>query len=141
MHLTVHSLVMAFGIHCALAASINEPPPGKVYLGAWLDTADSSVTAKDGDRPLLFNKRMAFNASVFQYAQNLPVDTYTFPIEQIEGTNTDALVYLTVYPQPYPFSIDDADIKALADQMAVLNAKGRKVLLRFGPEMNGIDLY
>jgi hypothetical protein len=43
---------------------------GKLYFGAWLDTADSTTTSSDGDRPLKFNQRMGFNASVFQYGIN-----------------------------------------------------------------------
>eukprot|EP00842_Homolaphlyctis_polyrhiza_P004769 jgi/Hompol1/5293/HPOL_001255-RA len=70
------------------AAGINEPPNGKLYLGAWLDTADSVPGANDGDRPALLNKRLGFNIGAIQYAQNLPIPagSFPFPIEQIEAT-------------------------------------------------------
>lgn len=121
-----------------IAQNLNEPPDGKVYFGAWLDTADSAAGALDGDRPVKFNQRMGFNASVFQYAQDLPIPagSFSFPIEQIEATGTDALIYLTVYPRP-SLDVADADIQLLALQLAKINASGRQVVMRFGPEMNG----
>jgi hypothetical protein len=70
-------------------------------------------------------------------AQNIPIDTFPFPYEQVYATGTDALVFLTVYPRPTPWSITDADIEVLTKQMADLNKGGRRVLLRFAPEMNG----
>jgi hypothetical protein len=117
--------------------SLPEPPIGKLYFAAWLDTEDSLPGANDGDRPIKFNQRLGFNSSSFQYAQNLPVDTFTFPIEQIEDLNTDTFVFLTIYPRPNPWNISTSDITALAEQCSKLNSQGRRVLLRFAPEFNG----
>ena len=104
-----------------------------------LDTADSSPGANDGDRPTKFNERMGFKASINQYAQDIPIpsDSFPFPSEQIDATGTNAIVLLTVYPRPTPWNISDAAILALANQCAELNRNGRRILLRFGPEMNG----
>lgn len=124
-------LVAALLCSFVTAQALNEPT--KIHFGAWLDTADTSPGANNGDRPLLFNQRMGFNASFFQYAQNIPIDTYPFPAEQIDATETDALVHLTVYPRPSPWSITDADINVLTSQMAEINRRGRKVVLRFAP--------
>lgn len=33
-----------------IGSAVNEPADGKIYLAAWLDTADSSKTNVDGDR-------------------------------------------------------------------------------------------
>ena len=106
---------------------------------ARLDTADSAVGAKDGDRPVKFNERMGFKSSLFQYAQNLPIEagSFPFPDDQVDATNSDALVLLTVYPRPTPWNISDADVNALAAQCARLNKAKRRILLRFAPEMNG----
>jgi hypothetical protein len=70
-------------------------------------------------------------------AQNIPIDTFPFPYEQVYATGTDALIMLTVYPRPNPWAISDADIMNLTRQMADLNRGGRRVLMRFAPEMNG----
>ena len=50
--------------------AILEPEDGKVYFGAYLDTEDRHGV--EGDRPLKFNQRMGFNASFFQYSQEMP---------------------------------------------------------------------
>ncbi|KAI8913205.1 glycoside hydrolase superfamily [Gorgonomyces haynaldii] len=117
------------------AQAVDEP--SKVLIGAWLDTADSAPGALDGDRPVKFNERMGFKASVFQYAQNIPIDTYPFPYEQITDTNSDAYVFLTVYPRPSPWTVTDEQITNLTLQMKKINDGGRRVLMRFAPEMNG----
>lgn len=115
------------------SAQTHEPPNGKVYLAAWLDTADSAPGKGDGDRPRLINQRLGFNLSSFQYSQFLPVVDYPFPIEQIEELGTDALVYLTIDPRPNPWSISDAAIAQLAAQCEKMTKDGKRVLLRLGP--------
>ncbi len=83
---------------------------------------------------------MGFVSSSFQYAQDLPIPAggYPFPDDQVDATNSRALVVLTVYPRPNPWAITDADIDVLAQQCARLNNEAkRRLLLRFGPEMNG----
>jgi hypothetical protein len=120
--------------------SLHVPPDGKVYFAAWLDTADSSPTAKDGDRPVKLNQRMGFKFSAFQYAQSIPIlaGDHPFPDDQVDDTHTDALVLLTVYNKYDPFSITDSDIQVLADQLARLTKVAkRRMLLRFLPEFNG----
>ena len=122
---------------CVLGQNLNEPTDGKHYLAAWIDTADSVPNANDGERPYKFNQKMGFNMSAYQYAQNLPIDTFSFPVEQIEVLDTDTIIYLTVYPRPSPWSISDADIKSLTQDLGNLNRQKRRVLLRFAPEFNG----
>ncbi|KAI8923818.1 glycoside hydrolase superfamily [Entophlyctis helioformis] len=121
----------------AAAQNVNEPPNGRLYLGAWLDTADSAPGVGDGDRPVRMDQRLGFNLSSFQYAQNIPIDTFPFPIEQVEATGTDSLIYLTVYPRPTPWTVTDEQITNLTRQCGIINSQGRRVLVRFGPEMNG----
>ncbi|KAJ3079917.1 hypothetical protein HK102_003431 [Quaeritorhiza haematococci] len=120
--------------------ALHEPPNGKHYIGAWLDTADSRPGANDGDRPILFNRRMGFNSSLFQYAQDLPIPANGFaaPDEQVKETGTDTILFLTVYPRPNPANITDEDIAALVRQCRRLTVdERRRVLIRFGAEMNG----
>ena len=75
--------------------AINEPPAGKRYFAAWVDSANLP-NGTEGDRPVKINRRLGFNISAFHFGQNLPVTDYEFPEEQIYATGTDALVYLTV---------------------------------------------
>jgi hypothetical protein len=130
-----------------IATSFWQPPPGKVWLTAWLDTADSSPGSMDGDRPKKLNQRMGMNFSGFQYGQNLPINytnnEFPFPMEQIDELSTNAVVQLTVYPfrttRPH-WNVTDADIQFLADQIKNLTTRPHnpcRVLLRLAPEMNG----
>ena len=121
----------------AAAQNLNEPPEGKHYIAAWIDSVDSSPGRNDGDRPYKFNQRMGFNMSAYQYAQNIPIDTFAFPVEQIEVLDTDTSIYLTVYPRPSPWTISDADVRVLTQSMGKLNSQNRRVIMRFAPEMNG----
>jgi hypothetical protein len=91
-----------------------------------------------------FNERMGWKASVFQYAQNMPVEVscvfnhkgFPFPEEQIYATNSYALIFLTVYCMN--FDMPQADIDFLADQMQRLTVDSkRQVIIRLSPEMNG----
>jgi hypothetical protein len=126
-----------FFVAFAFGLELIEPPDGKLFFATWLDTTDSSPLAGDGDRPSLFNERLGFNTSCFQYAQNIPIDTYPFPYEQVYSLNTDAIVYLTVYPRPTPWTITDDQIANLTAQCSQMNDDGRRVMIRFAPEMNG----
>jgi hypothetical protein len=133
-----------------------QPPEGKVWLSAWLDTADINITITptvnetiQGDRPLKLNSRLELNLSSFQYAQNFPINRtlehFTFPIDQMDDTLTDAVVYLTVYPyKDKPLSerwiTTDEQIQELADQIKSITTRDwnpLQVLLRLAPEMNG----
>ena len=133
------------------SAAVNEPPNGKVYLSAWLDTAnwvDSTGNLQTGDRPLAINTRMGLNISVFQYAQDLPINGEPgYMRSQVDKAYDDALMYITVYPiVSHPRSgrdwdMTDFNITQLADQCKDLNNNGRRLLLRLGPEMNGYELF
>lgn len=89
---------------------VIDPNHDKVYLTAWLDTANDNVHG--GDRPTAFSARTGLNITGFHYAQDLPVprNSYPFPYEQILALSTDALVFLTVYPKVDPWNIADADM-------------------------------
>ena len=137
------SLVLAFFGSAAaqiqnMGVAVNTPPPGKVFLSAWLDTHDPPNLRGAGDRPLKFTRRFGYNISSFQFAQDLPNPYSSEWMEnQLEALGTDAIMYITVYPKPNPWSIADADIAALAQQCKQLNDKGRRVLIRLAPEFNG----
>ena len=132
-----------------------QPPDGKLWLAAWLDTADTNITSPtgnitiEGDRPSKLNSRLGVDLSSFQYAQNFPVNytagEFPFPLEQIDATLTDAVVFLTVYPfKDAPvaerWSITDLQIEELAEQIGNMTKREwnpLRVLLRLAPEMNG----
>ncbi|KAG0146197.1 hypothetical protein CROQUDRAFT_715707 [Cronartium quercuum f. sp. fusiforme G11] len=113
----------------------------QVWFGIWTNPESGY-----SDTPSTFNKRIGFNVSVFQIAQVIPLPKYNYttgaggpaPEYLIEQTNTDAAVFLTVYPTS--FNISDSDFNILGNQLAAYtNQTGlnRTVFLRFGPEMQG----
>lgn len=80
---------------------------------------------------------MGLSASFFQFAEDFPlVFSNPPPLQLIDETNTNAFYMLTVYPTKLD-GIRDSDINDLVSQVAGFNGKGKRVFLRFGPEMNG----
>lgn len=112
----------------------------QVYFGIWPNT-----DAGYSDTPSLINQRLAFNSSAFQIAQQIPLPKYNYttgaggpaPEYLIEQTQTDAAVFLTVYPSALDAVTDD-DLVALGAQLkSYTDDFNRTVFLRFAPEMQG----
>ncbi|KAJ3231342.1 hypothetical protein HDU81_003861 [Chytriomyces hyalinus] len=136
------------------AATLYEPTDGKIIFGAWVET-DAATTVGPvvlgGDSPSDFNKRLGLNAGVFHMSQSIPLAISPFdqtqqtaPLNLIEATKTDAILFLTVYPSQTAQNtydlITDKDLQLLAWQLGNVtdpSLSGRRVMLRFGPEMNG----
>ena len=98
----------------------------KRLLGLALDT---SYTL-----PLAINQISSLNFSCFHFAQNIPLDPdLTPPLELLDLTDTDAALHLTLYPKLGLSVVGDGDLRDLVDQVAQLNARGRRVYLRFAP--------
>ncbi|KAI9344252.1 glycoside hydrolase superfamily [Obelidium mucronatum] len=122
MHLSTLALA-AFAASSAYAA-LYEPADGQVILGAWVDTEAPKTVAGiglGGDSPAAFNRRLGKSAGVFHLAQTLPL-----------GISPASLNPFDLYT--------DADIKKLATQLDNISdpaKSGRRVMLRFAPEMNG----
>ncbi|KAJ3230588.1 hypothetical protein HDU78_008216 [Chytriomyces hyalinus] len=136
------------------AATLYEPADGKIIFGAWVETEAASTVGPvtlGGDTPSAFNTRLGQNAGVFHMSQSIPLAISPFdqtqqtaPLNLLETTKTDAILFLTIYPSqtgatPYDL-ITDRDLQLLAWQLGNITdptLSGRRVLLRFGPEMNG----
>ncbi|KAJ3398619.1 hypothetical protein HDU80_008724 [Chytriomyces hyalinus] len=136
------------------AATLYEPADGKIIFGAWVETEAASTVGPitlGGDTPSAFNTRLGQNAGVFHMSQSIPLAISPFdqtqqtaPLNLLETTKTDAILFLTIYPSqtgPTPYDlITDRDIQLLVWQLGNITEptlSGRRVLLRFGPEMNG----
>ncbi|KAI8803561.1 glycoside hydrolase superfamily [Cladochytrium replicatum] len=117
-------------------SAIHEPPAGKHYIGAWLDYPSAGT-----DLPVNFNARLGFNASFFHLAMDFPDATEaSFPraaLGYVDNTLSDAFVYLSVYPKPSPTTVTDDQIDRFARLLAGVTSRGRRLFVRFGPEMNG----
>ncbi|TPX40695.1 mannan endo-1,4-beta-mannosidase [Synchytrium endobioticum] len=133
----------------ASSLALLEPRNG-VYVMVWPDT---EVAAHQADSPSKINERLARNIPIWHFAQNIPTLSMSgtpnisvnIGIETkmnttlVESTNSDAMIFLTIYPflAGDMDAVTDDDIRALAAQCKQLNAAGRKVFLRLAPEMNG----
>lgn len=149
----LQSLVYAFFlVQTSHSAASIAPPDGKVFLAAWLDSTDLPNLPNSGDRPQKFNSRLGINASAFQYAENIPNLAHPqYMADQLDLLTDNAILYITVYPMDAgdgtsaalkglnsnPWPISDQDITYLAGNCSELNKKGRRVLMRLAPEMNG----
>ncbi|KAJ3040617.1 hypothetical protein HDV00_010642 [Rhizophlyctis rosea] len=117
----------------------------QIYFGAWLDTSPSSAGF---DSPVAFNKRLGHNAAMFQLSEDFPLDfNAPPPVEILDYTQTDALLYLTIYPSKKNVTVNtsnqalaqfsDSDLSELVKQVVGYVVRGRKVFIRLFPEMNG----
>ncbi|KAJ3049527.1 hypothetical protein HK097_009488 [Rhizophlyctis rosea] len=126
----------------ALAQLAPLEHPSGVYFGAWLDSRPGF------DSPQAFNKRVGHNAAFFQLAYDFPLNFNTPPpVEILDYTQTDALLYVTIYPKKDGITnmtgnqalqqFTDADVAELVKQLVGFVVRGRKVFVRLFPEMNG----
>ncbi|KAJ3041471.1 hypothetical protein HDV00_009267 [Rhizophlyctis rosea] len=138
----VSSLALA-AISASIATAQLAPLESNgIYFGAWLDTRPGY------DSPVQFNRRVGQLSSFFQLAEDFPLDfNKPPPVELIDYTQTDALLYLTIYPSKAVVTnqtsnqvldqFKDTDVQELVKQLLGYVANGRKVLVRLFPEMNG----
>ncbi|KAI8610025.1 glycoside hydrolase superfamily [Chytriomyces sp. MP71] len=142
----------------AAALALYEPADGKVMWGGWVDSENATATGNigvGGDSPATFNQRLGKNAAVFHMSQSIPLAISPFdqteetvPLKLIEDTNTDAVLFLTVYPPQYVAGswdqVTDSDLLKLAYQLGNITdptKSSRRVMLRYAPEMNGNWFY
>jgi hypothetical protein len=99
-----------------------------------------------GDTPSLINARIGQNLSFFQVdfsiTQQANVtdpgpDITDMALQQLEATNTDAAIYWTVYPKDGLESVTDEILSDLVVRLKKAIATGRRVYIRYAPEMNG----
>jgi hypothetical protein len=130
---TLALTLLAFACFARALAPL-EPEDG-IYLGAWLDTRPGE------DSPVAFNGRIRNQASIHQLSQPFPLNfNEPPPWELVDDTNTNAMLFLTVYSRTSLLveTPTDTDIDELVKQVAgVVKNKPRTVFLRLNPEMNG----
>ncbi|KAJ3172990.1 hypothetical protein HDU88_004449 [Geranomyces variabilis] len=108
--------------------------PSQVLFGSWVDMIGGT------DTPAQTNDRFGFHKlGLFQTNMNIPDDLKNVPqlIAKIADTNTDAIVYLTVYPMNGFDAVTDAHIQELGGYLKTAADAGRRFMIRYAPEMNG----
>ncbi|KAJ3017591.1 hypothetical protein HKX48_003456 [Thoreauomyces humboldtii] len=136
--LTLPLLLLAL-LATSSALAPLEPPSG-VLFGAWLDTTN------EGDTPVKFNQRLGFQASLFQFSIELPIQPQSLPpVNLVDATNSDATLYITVFPQfdaSYTATevFDQLTTPVIGELVSLLNgyvSGGRNCIVRIASEMNG----
>ncbi|KAJ3018041.1 UNVERIFIED_CONTAM: hypothetical protein HDU68_011360 [Siphonaria sp. JEL0065] len=144
---------------CPVVPADVVPPVGyKFQLGAWL----SGEAGTPAFSPAAFNKKLGYNLASYQAAQSIPprlsadkTIAYADPDPALFGTwfsnvsnwddGTDASVFMTIYADTILADgrqgldvITDEMIISLAHRLnAIIVETGRKVYMRWLPEMNG----
>ncbi|GAA6041634.1 hypothetical protein JCM8097_007782 [Rhodosporidiobolus ruineniae] len=125
----------------AAAQAPFEPAGSQVLFGMWFDSS-----TEYGDSPSAINQKLGFNVPVFQMAQVIPRLPFNYvtgsggpaPENTIEESETDAAVFLTVYPTTGFNNVTTDDFTILAQQILVYQTTyNRTVFLRYAPEMQG----
>jgi hypothetical protein len=112
-----------------------EQNDNKIYLGAWYDRLNgdtpSRINARVNHRPLSFFQS---DMNITETLQSAAVDQF---IQHIEETNTDAFIFLTIYPYEGFDRVSEAAIEDLIGKVKKMTDLGRKVMIRYASEMNG----
>ncbi|KAI9022686.1 hypothetical protein DFJ74DRAFT_643435 [Hyaloraphidium curvatum] len=92
------------------------------------------------DGPGIYAGRVKANPSLFQY--NIEIERVLLPdprpfLQGVIATGTDAAFYLTVYPFKGWEVVTEAALDDLVAFCREVIQSGRKMILRFAPEMNG----
>lgn len=119
----------------ASLAPLEQPDNSGVYFGTWVDRLH-------GDSVNATNQRLNYKPmSLFQGDVNLTSTLQSDFVDdifnQITGTNTDAIVYLTVYPIQGFANVSDLAVSELATKVANLTNRGSRIFIRYASEMNG----
>ena len=134
MILTSVLLVLPFVLSLA---PLEFPEQGKLYYGPWYDRLHgdtiSSVIKRVNYKPFSF----------FQSDFNLTTDCQPHHVnqffQQLDESGTDAIAYVTLYPILGFDQVTDNSIIQISNILAFQIAKGGRVFLRYGSEMNGIN--
>jgi hypothetical protein len=112
--------------------------PHSLLSGAWYDRPLD-------DTPSAINKRLNYKPlSFFQTDIDLSgeVKPLTGPnitdqfLQHLEATDSDAFAYLTLYPFKGYDAVTDAQLKDISDRILRLIQRGRKVFIRYAPEVS-----
>jgi hypothetical protein len=131
---TVISLLLQSAPLLAQLAPL-EPAENKMYLGAWYDRLNGDTPAKINSR--LNYKPMSFFQSDMNITDTLQSGAIDQFIQHIEETQTNAFVYLTLYPFEGFDKVTDRAVDEFVDKVKGIVSKGHKIMIRYASEMNG----
>jgi hypothetical protein len=128
------AIVAILGLSSSLVP-LEQPDGTGLMLGAWYDRLG-------GDTPSRINQRVNYKPLTFFQSDMNITDTLQSDyidefIKQVEETETDAFIYLTLYPFEGFNRVTDGAIDEFVVKVKQIVQTGRKVLIRYASEMNG----
>jgi hypothetical protein len=110
-------------------------PSSGIYMGIWWDWFNR-------DTPSNINTRLNRDVPVYHMSMGIGsggLDIWTMDsvISQVIQTGTGAIFYIAVFPTVALDLISATAIENFAIRLLKLTGTGRKVWVRFAPEMNG----
>lgn len=125
--------VLLLSLVAAAMAPLEQPDGSPVYFGPWYDRLAGDTVAQ-------LNERLNYKPfSMFQADVNITETLQSSAVDEIfagiVGSNTDAVVYLTVYPYNGFDVITDAAVNDLATKVGALTKDGHKIFIRYASEM------
>jgi hypothetical protein len=123
---------LLLGLVAALAP-LEQADGSPIYFGPWYDRLA-------GDSVEQHNKRIDYKPfSMFQADVNITATLQASSVDEIftgiTGSQTDAVVYLTVYPIEGFDVITDAAVSDLATRVGSLTKDGHRIFIRYASEM------
>lgn len=131
MFLLIHgmlSLVVAL-------APLEFEDQGRLYMGPWFNLQGGDTVSGIIDR-INYKPWSLFQADFNLTTDCQPDDMNKF-FQQMDGSNTNAIAYVTLYPILGFDNVTDDAIAQVSGILALQIQNGRRIFLRYGSEMNG----
>jgi hypothetical protein len=119
-------------------APLEQPDGSPIHFGAWYDRLNGDTPAKMIER--VGSKPFSFFQSDMNITETMDDEQMGYInqfVEQVEATNSDAFIYLTLYPFFGFERVTDKAIDQFAQRVKKIVDSGRKILIRYASEMNG----
>jgi hypothetical protein len=102
-------------------------------LGAWWDRLNNQT-------PSMINQRFGYKPLSIWHSDVNITDTFQNEyfddiIAQIEATDTNAAIYVTVYPYDGFDQVSESALQDFIDKVKRVTSSGKKMFIRYAPEM------
>jgi len=106
-----------------------------ILFGVWFDRKHGAIPSEINKK---FNyKPLSLWQSDVNITETLQADYVDDIFTKITQTQTNAIIYLTVYPIEGFEKVSDAALNQLAQKVRALTTSGSKLFIRYASEMNG----
>jgi hypothetical protein len=133
----MRTLILLAWIVSALAP-LEQPNGAGIHFGAWYDRLNGDTPVKMIER--VGSKPFSFFQSDMNITETMDDEQMGYInqfVEQVEATESDAFIYLTLYPFFGFERVTDLAIDQFAQRVKKIVDSGRKILIRYASEMNG----